>query len=78
VEDFELKTITYQECVGYFLLAKVYYIEEKLKDAKVPAPRLVKQRKELLEKVKIGLRNFDELQAQYERYGKEKERERER
>jgi hypothetical protein len=70
----DARGLTFHECLGYCLLSKVYYLEEKAKEAKVPAPKLIKLRKELQERVKSGLRDYSELQLRYERMrGREKE-----
>lgn len=47
--------------MGYCLLSKVYYLEEKAKESKVAVPKLIKLRKELQERIKNGLRDYGEI-----------------
>jgi hypothetical protein len=49
-------------------MAKVYYLEEKMKDAKITSARFVKQKKELYEKMNLGIRSYDHLEAYYARF----------
>lgn len=66
-EDFEVKDVHYMEIVSHWILPKVYYLEEKLREVKgISLSKYNKQKHSLLEKIKNGLRNYHQLKVFYE------------
>lgn len=65
IEQFDVKSLSFNECVGYGILSKIYFILEKLKPAKL-SPKLLNNIKTTInEKIKNGLKKFDHLQMKY-------------
>ena len=57
--------ITFEEVVGYRLLPKITFVEEKFKESKVTLARVKKLRETLHEKIKGGFKRINHLEQQY-------------
>lgn len=67
IDEFEIQEIEYMEIISHWILPKLYYLEEKLKEAKgINLSKFVKHKATFIEKIKNGLRSVDGLRLFYE------------
>ena len=68
VKEIRAGEIEFKEIVGYELLPKLYFMEDKLSEAKItPLTSFRKFKERLHEEVKAGLTRFDHIELEYQK-----------
>jgi len=67
LEAFDVQKIHYMEVISHGIMPKMYFLEKGAKEVTgVNLSRFVKQKEILETKIRLGLRNIDELRLKYQ------------